>query len=289
MQSFKDKYLADKRSGKSLVLDLGSQNIGGCYKPIFDGEDWDYAGVDLAPGDNVDMVLRNPYQWEEIQSNSVDVLISGQTLEHAEYFWLTIMEIARVLKPGGLCCLIAPSDGYEHRYPVDCWRFYPDGMRAMANFARLQVLDAYTQWEDEEYADGSNVWHDSVLIASKPLEEPAATSEVTQFDLRHSEILTQKGQTELYRLQLEQSQSSAEKLQNQIYQLQYQLQQSQAQLQQSQVQFQQSQVQLQQSQAELATSQAQLAHLQQYVQQIESGKLWKIATGISKLKKKIFK
>ena len=55
------------------------------------------------------------------------------------------------------------------------------------------------------------------------------------------------------------------------------------------MQFQQSQVQLQQSQAELATSQAQLAHLQQYVQQIESGKLWKIATGISKLKKKIFK
>jgi SAM-dependent methyltransferase len=273
MQSFKDKYLADKRSEQSIVLDLGSQNIGGCYKQIFDGEDWNYSGVDLAPGDNVDIVLRNPYQWEEIRSNSVDVLISGQTLEHAEYFWLTMMEIARVLKPGGLCCLVAPSSGYEHRYPVDCWRFYPDGMRAMANFARLQVLDAYTQWDDEEYADGSNVWHDSVLIASKPLEELTGTSEIAQFEQRHHQILTEKGQTELYRLQLQQSQADAEKLQNQIYQLQYQLQQSQA--------------ELANSQAQLTNSQAQLTYSQQYLQQIESGKLWKIATGIFKLKKKI--
>ncbi len=261
MQCFRDKYLQDKQSEKLIILDLGSQNIGGSYKSIFDSEHWEYSGLDLAPGENVDIVLKNAYQWEEIKSGSVDVLISGQTLEHVEYFWLTIMEIARILKPGGLCCLIAPSSGYEHRYPVDCWRFYPDGMRAMANFARLEVLEAFTQWEDETYADGSNVWHDSVLIASKTNDDKISI-ELDRFNQRYVDILTEKGQTELYRLQLQQSQSDAEKLQNQIYQIQYQLQQSQS---------------------ELARSQSDLAQSQQSLQKIESSKLWKMKTAWAKL------
>src|SRR5262249_11476017 len=77
-------------------------------------------------------------------------------------------EIARVLKPGGYCCIIAPSSGYEHRYPVDCWRFYPDGFAALAKHAKLDLVDAYTQWEDQpQYDPHTNCWHDSVLIGTK--------------------------------------------------------------------------------------------------------------------------
>ncbi len=52
--------------------------------------------------------------------------------EHTEFFWLTMREMKHALKPGGLCCIIAPSAGPEHQYPVDCWRVYPDGLRAAA-------------------------------------------------------------------------------------------------------------------------------------------------------------
>ena len=76
--------------------------------------------MDMTPGKNVDIVLPSPYRWRGIESNSVDVLISGQAFEHIEFFWITMLEIARVLKPGGLCCIIAPSGGAEHKYPVDC-------------------------------------------------------------------------------------------------------------------------------------------------------------------------
>jgi SAM-dependent methyltransferase len=113
------------------------------------------------------LVLQRPYDWHEIPSGSVDLLISGQVLEHVEYFWITALEISRVLRPGGMACLIAPSSGPEHRYPVDCWRFYPDGMRAFAKHARLECLEVYTDWADSG-DPGSDFWHDTVLVARKP-------------------------------------------------------------------------------------------------------------------------
>lgn len=58
-----------------------------------------------------------------------------------EFFWLVATEVARVLKLGGLFFLIAPSKRPEHRYPVDCWRYYPDGYRAIGNWSGLETLE----------------------------------------------------------------------------------------------------------------------------------------------------
>jgi SAM-dependent methyltransferase len=101
-----------------------------------------------------------------VASGSADVVISGQAFEHIQYFWIAMLEIARVLRPGGLCCILAPSSGPEHRYPVDCWRFYPDGMVSLAQFAQMETLEAVTQWDDVGDAD-SNLWHDSMLVCRK--------------------------------------------------------------------------------------------------------------------------
>jgi len=167
---FRKKYLESRKQEPLLILDLGSLDINGSYRKYFDIPPWTYRGIDTCKGKNVDIVLKNPYRWKEIKSNSADVLISGQTFEHIEFFWITMLEIARVLKPGGLCCIIAPSGGVEHRYPVDCWRFYPDGFAALTRFAHLDVLEVSTQWEpDEKYTDGSNQWQDTMLVCQKPI------------------------------------------------------------------------------------------------------------------------
>lgn len=168
MVQFKEKYLADFIGRDLTILDLGSQDINGSYKKIFQEPKWRYIGVDMTPGQNVDIVLTDIYKWEELQSNSIDVIISGQAFEHIEFFWLTMQEISRVLKPGGLCCIIAPSSGTEHRYPVDCWRFYSDGFKALAKWAGLFVVFAETQQENLGYDDGSDIWKDSIFIARKP-------------------------------------------------------------------------------------------------------------------------
>lgn len=171
MIAFRDKHLSPLKDKPLTIMDLGAQEVheNGCYKPLFkDFPNWRYLGLDMVAGANVDIVLKDPYDWAEIASNSVDVMISGQAFEHIEFFWISMEEIARVLKPGGLCCIIAPSGGYEHRYPVDCWRFYPDGFAALARHAKLTPLETYTQWEDlPQYPESNNCWHDSVLVARK--------------------------------------------------------------------------------------------------------------------------
>jgi SAM-dependent methyltransferase len=167
MKAFVQEYLEQFSDRRLDVLDLGSTEMGACYRPIFANERWFYRGADLSSGPNVDLVIKDPYHWRELRSNSVDVLISGQVLEHVEFFWVTALEISRVLRPGGLACLIAPSSGPEHRYPVDCWRFYPDGMRAFGKFARLEVVHTKTDWA-QSGDPGSDLWHDTVGIFRKP-------------------------------------------------------------------------------------------------------------------------
>jgi len=164
--------LAEKRDQDLLIVDLGSYDVNGSYRPLFEHPSWRYLGLDINLGENVDIVLKDPYNWQAISSNSIDVMISGQAFEHIEFFWLTALELSRVLKPGGLCCLIAPSSGPEHRYPVDCWRFYSDGMCAMMRYAGLEVLDVYTNRQQTGWQDDSSSWQDSVVVARqnvKPL------------------------------------------------------------------------------------------------------------------------
>ena len=171
MADFVQKYLQPRRREPLVILDLGSQDFNGSYRLLLDHPPWRYLGVDMAPGMNVDVVLRDPYYWREIKTASADVIVSGQTFEHTEFFWLSMREMARALKVGGLVCIIAPSAGDEHRYPVDCWRVYPDGLRAVARYAGLETVEAWTQWGDlPQYDNESNKWHDSVLVARKSRE-----------------------------------------------------------------------------------------------------------------------
>lgn len=171
MRDFRLKYLAGKENENLRIYDLGSQDVNGSYKNIFDVPSWTYTGLDMEAGNNVDIVLEDPYSWKEIPSNHADIIISGQVFEHIKFFWVTMLEISRILKPGGICCIIAPSGGHEHRYPVDCWRFYPDGFQSLADFAGLKVRDVFTQWNpDPRYNEESNVWKDSVLVCEKPVQ-----------------------------------------------------------------------------------------------------------------------
>ncbi|MEF9992589.1 MAG: methyltransferase domain-containing protein [Romboutsia sp.] len=166
MSQFIDRYLKDKVNDKLKILDLGSQDVNGTYKPLFNNSNWQYTGCDMCSGPNVDIVLKDVYNWKEIESNSIDVLVAGQVFEHAEYIWNTIMEITRVMKEDAVCCIIAPAVWVEHKYPLDCWRIFSDGFRALAKFAGLQVLEAYTDWGPY----GANM-SDSILICKKPILE----------------------------------------------------------------------------------------------------------------------
>lgn len=130
-QAFYDAYVSPL--GAVRIVEIGSQNVNGSIRECF-GSQVEYVGVDFAEAAGVDLVLDDPYVLP-FDTASVDVTVCNSCLEHSEFFWLTFQEMARVLKPGGLCYLNVPSNGPVHGWPVDCWRFYPDAGKALAKWA----------------------------------------------------------------------------------------------------------------------------------------------------------
>ncbi len=170
MKWFEENYASKIHKEKIKVLDVGSYDVNGSYKDIFADKKYEYVGLDMEKGPNVDIVLKNPYDWSEIETDSFDIIISGQAFEHIEFIWITMAEMARVLKKDGLLCIIAPNGFGEHRYPVDCYRFFSDGMVALARYAGTEPLHAHTNCApDSNYTYWySKTQADSMLIAKKP-------------------------------------------------------------------------------------------------------------------------
>jgi SAM-dependent methyltransferase len=181
-KSYQDKIPRAERK-KARVLDVGSKTYEGqgTYRDLIAPELYDYVGLDLEAGDNVDIVPARTYIWPELQDESFEICISGQTFEHNPFFWVTASEMARVLVPGGYLCLIAPGGGPVHRYPMDCWRFYPDSWAALSALVGLELEETY--WEPDSLSvrleDGGQ-WRDTMLIARKPILEGQAREEAIE-------------------------------------------------------------------------------------------------------------
>ncbi len=147
---------------RAAVVDIGSQDVNGSLKDLCP---YDYVGVDFVEGRNVDVILDDPYSLP-FTNESKDIVISSSCFEHSEFFWILFLEIMRILKPGGLFYLNVPSNGNIHRYPVDCWRFYPDSAQALVNWGRANqlnplVLEHYTS------ARRGSPWNDYVAVFLK--------------------------------------------------------------------------------------------------------------------------
>lgn len=170
IQWFADTYCSRIVRSPIEVLDVGSLDVNGTFREIFSHCWYNYTGLDIELGNNVDIVPENIYKWDEIPDDSYDVVISANTFEHTEYFWQTMAEMTRVLKQGGLMCIIIPCGYYEHRYPVDCYRFHTDGMIALARYCNLDILHASTNAAPHrnDYEWFSSEFSLSMLVARKP-------------------------------------------------------------------------------------------------------------------------
>ncbi len=120
--------------------------------------------------------MKQPYRFP-VPSRTVDFLIAGAVFEHVPFVWATVLEIARVLRPGGHAFVVAPSRGHVHNV-YDCWRFYPDGYRALAAWSALTLLEVFTDFppkiEGKNHHDHAAInpqrsyWGDSVAVFQKP-------------------------------------------------------------------------------------------------------------------------
>ena len=147
------------------VVDLGSQDVNGSLRDHCPTSAT-YIGLDLETARGVDVVV-GPGQAMPIAANIVDVVVSSSAFEHDSFFWETFLELLRIVRPGGLIYVNAPSNHAFHRYALDCWRFYPDAGLALVRWAErrgacVELLESFVA---RPKIDG---WADFVAVFRKP-------------------------------------------------------------------------------------------------------------------------
>lgn len=122
------------------VLEVGSLNVNGTVRQFFSNFSF-YIGLDMRRGRNVQLVAKAdniPFDNE-----TFDCVVCCDTLEHDDRFWISIDEMRRVLKPGGLFMLTVPGIGFgKHSHPSDYWRFTKEAIELlMAGMKEINVVE----------------------------------------------------------------------------------------------------------------------------------------------------
>ncbi|MDO9708318.1 methyltransferase domain-containing protein [Paracraurococcus lichenis] len=147
-----------------IVAELGSYDVNGRLRDHAPpGVRW--VGFDMAPGPGVDVAVA-PGAALPLADGSVDVAVTSSAFEHDAAFWQTFLELVRILRPGGLLYLNAPSNHVVHRFPLDCWRFYPDAGLALCGWAARQGT-AVMLAESFVGRQGGEGWCDFVAVFRK--------------------------------------------------------------------------------------------------------------------------
>jgi len=121
------------------VLEIGPDSCPSSYQAAVGGNNVEWHTLDLSESSEMTYSATTEYSFP-ISDSSYDVVLSGQVLEHVRKPWIWIKEVARVCREGGIVVTISPVSWPYHEAPVDCWRAYPEGMKALYEDAGLTVL-----------------------------------------------------------------------------------------------------------------------------------------------------
>lgn len=110
------------------VVELGARNVTGIKRRDLFPSAGHYIGCDVHPGDGVDLVVDVHGLSGKFAPNSVDAIYSVSVFEHLVYPWRVVLEINRVLKPGGLVFVSTHPAWPAHELPWDFWRFPEAGL-----------------------------------------------------------------------------------------------------------------------------------------------------------------
>ncbi len=136
------REVAGQLADGTMLLDAGA---GECaYRTLFDH--CNYKSVDLAVGDEkwnyVHLDYIAPLDELPIADETFDAIICTQVLEHVKKPLECVIELFRVLKPGGRLFLTVPMSQEEHQVPYDFFRYTSYGLRYLcgeAGFSGIEV------------------------------------------------------------------------------------------------------------------------------------------------------
>lgn len=87
------------------ILEIGSRNVNGSVRGLFP-KAMEYVGIDLKPGDGVDVVADGG-KWRPADGKTFDLVVSTECLEHTPFAEEICHTAFDVLKPGGVFIVTA--------------------------------------------------------------------------------------------------------------------------------------------------------------------------------------
>lgn len=199
-----EKYALQHFGDDHRVLEIGPDAAPSTYQQIVGATAaWDT--LDFASRTDVPLTYCTEDEYSfPVEAGSYDVVLAAQVIEHVRKIWRWLPEVARICRPGGLVIIINPISWHYHEAPVDCWRIYPEGMRALCDEAGLEVL--LSTWESVDLQPLARISprrlrkhrimqrlsgslglinaairvtpeaaYDTITVARRPVAEPAAT------------------------------------------------------------------------------------------------------------------
>jgi len=142
-----ERYARSYFKSRLRVLEIGPDGPPSHFARVVNDATirWDTLDTSDRPG--LTYIAAPLYRYP-IGDNTYDLVLSGNVLEHVPRIWVWMRELARICKPGGHVITLNPVSWPYHEAPVDCWRAYPEGMRALYEDAGLSVL--LSRWESLE-------------------------------------------------------------------------------------------------------------------------------------------
>jgi len=125
------------------VLEIGSLNVNGSARHYIESlKPSKYLGVDIAAGQGVDEICSIYDIVDRYRSESFDVVISTEVMEHVKNWQKAISNMKQVVRKEGTILLTTRSAGFAyHGWPYDFWRYELSDISTIFSDFDIQFLE----------------------------------------------------------------------------------------------------------------------------------------------------
>jgi SAM-dependent methyltransferase len=139
-----NRFISDVNDmDQAALLEIGSRNVTGVvWRDAFQPK-VAYTGLDIHEGDNVDVVGDVHTLSSHLTREHYDAVFSISVFEHLAMPWKAVLEINRIMKPGGLLYISTHPAIPPHELPWDFWRYSRETFKTLLNETTgFEILEA---------------------------------------------------------------------------------------------------------------------------------------------------
>jgi SAM-dependent methyltransferase len=141
-----EKINLNLKKFKGILLDIGCGKMPYREYILNNSPINKYIGLDIEQAINYDENVNADYTWDgfkmPFEDNSFESSFGTEVLEHCPYPKITLDEVNRVLKPGGIFFFTVPFLWNLHEIPHDEYRYTPFALERLlkeSNFTNIKI------------------------------------------------------------------------------------------------------------------------------------------------------